>query len=104
MQQASKLTEGLKQDLERLWHQGHRSLVLTTFMVAATVGDRDVALWIHARFKHDFTAAELEELGVFAAQILVVKFAEQLAANIRAQSSVDAERAAKDVIARAMAH
>lgn len=98
------LTEELKADLKAMWQNGDRDLVLTTFMMAATVGDRDIALWIHTTFKYEYTDAELELLGQFAAHLVVRKFAEQLAANIRAQSSVDAQQAAKDVIARAMAH
>ena len=98
------LTDELKAELRALWQEGHRDLVLTTFMVSATVGDRDIALWIHNTFKYEYTDAELELLGQFAAHLVVRKFAEQLAANIRAQASVDAQQAAKDVIARAMAH
>lgn len=100
----SALTQGLKADLERLWSEGHRQVVLTTFMLSATVGDREVAKWIHTRFKHEYTDAELELLGAWAAEFVVMQFAAQLARKLTAQGSVDPAQAAKDVIARAMAH
>ena len=99
-----ELTEGLKEELKRLWAAGHRELVILTFKMAAGTGDTNIAKWIHSTFKHDYTEAELEDLGVFAANLVVMRFAQQLAANVKAQSSVDPVQAAKDVIAKAMAH
>lgn len=99
-----ELTDGLKEELRRLWAQGHRDMVILTFKMAAGVGDTAIAKWIHSTFKHEYTDAELEDLGQFAAQLVVMRFAQQLAANVKAQSSVDPVQAAKDVIAKAMAH
>lgn len=98
------LTDGLKAEMRRLWADGHRALVILTFKMAAGAGDTDIARWIHNTFKHEFNDAELVDLGQFAAELVVLRFAQQLAANIKAQSSVNAAQAAKDVIAKAMAH
>jgi hypothetical protein len=100
----SELTPALKSALHAAWSDGQRELVLLTFKASTLAGDADIARWIHATFKHDFNDAELEDLGRFAAEIVVMRFAQQLANNLSAQSTVNAAQAAKDVIARAMAH
>lgn len=100
----SELTPALKSALHAAWAEGQRELVLLTFKASTLAGDADIARWIHSTFKHSFTDAELQDLGRFAAEIVVMRFAQQLANNINATSTVDAAQAAKDVIARAMAH
>ena len=91
------LTEGMKKDLQAMWKDGQRELVILTFKMATVVGDADVARWIHTTFSEQYTDAELNDLTEFAMQVITMRV-------LAASDAKKAEQAAADAISRAMQH
>lgn len=95
---------GIKQELKQMWADGQRELVILTFKAAASAGDKDFALWIHATFSEDYTDEEMQDLEGFAIGLVLHKLASVMRQAATPSADVNAEQATRDVIAKAMQH